>query len=393
MKKRTTILLLMIFIISIIISFNIKKDNKYNNTIAMYINNGSGYSLEHLNKIPNGYVIDENETNSHCTNAIFTWNDETNTGSINTVGETKCKLYLMRKYIKVTFDANGGNVSPNEDNLLHNSAYQNLPTPTKSGYSFEGWYLNGTKITSETTIDSANDVTLVANYIDDVAPTLSLSKGTYKEGVDPCTKLTNSSIINNILTIGGDGNPGEATCYFDVYYEPFELTFEIYESNPAPNYTPSGSLHVNHYYLDENANSSHETSTGYNYSSNGSIVMVETNKWVEMDIKPAYGYYKYGYRIIANGTASAPPIVIRNMKLWGQLKNSFYIINVSANDPSGVSVKKYAKGSQNKSYFTNNGYNISNDQIRVTENGTYTVYVKDAIGNDTVQTIQITNIV
>lgn len=54
---------------------------------------------------------------------------------------------------------------------------------------------------------------------------------------------------------------------------------------------------------------------------------------------------------------------------------------------------KYAKGKYDKSYFSNNGNIVSNKQVRVTENGTYTFYVKDVKGNSNITTIDITNIV
>ena len=53
---------------------------------------------------------------------------------------------------------------------------------------------------------------------------------------------------------------------------------------------------------------------------------------------------------------------------------------------------KYAKGEQTAEYFKNNGIDVENNQIRVTENGVYTVCVGDKAGNMTIKTIEITNI-
>ncbi len=42
----------------------------------------------------------------------------------------------------VTFDPRGGNVSPTTKSVTFNSVYGELPTPTKIGYTFDGWALN-----------------------------------------------------------------------------------------------------------------------------------------------------------------------------------------------------------------------------------------------------------
>ena len=46
----------------------------------------------------------------------------------------------------LTFDANGGNVSTSTKSVTYGQTYNDLPTPTKTGYTFGGWYatFNGT---------------------------------------------------------------------------------------------------------------------------------------------------------------------------------------------------------------------------------------------------------
>lgn len=73
--------------------------------------------------------------------------------------------------------------------------------------------------------------------------------------------------------------------------------------------------------------------------------------------------------------------------------NQDVTINVSITDAgSGVSVRKYAPGSQSIAYFATNGTNLSGTTITATDNGTWTVYAKDNAGNEAVQTITINNI-
>jgi len=63
----------------------------------------------------------------------------------------------------VTFDANGGTVSPTSVTQASEGASVTLPTPKRSGYTFDGWYTStGAKVTSPYTPTS--DVTLTAKW-------------------------------------------------------------------------------------------------------------------------------------------------------------------------------------------------------------------------------------
>ena len=55
----------------------------------------------------------------------------------------------------VTFNANGGSVSPKTRKVNNNAAVGTLPTPTRTNYTFDGWFTaktGGTKITASTKI-------------------------------------------------------------------------------------------------------------------------------------------------------------------------------------------------------------------------------------------------
>lgn len=65
----------------------------------------------------------------------------------------------------VSFNANGGSVSPSSKTVSKGSSVGALPTPTRSGYTFDGWYTSasgGTKISSTTAING--DVTYYAHW-------------------------------------------------------------------------------------------------------------------------------------------------------------------------------------------------------------------------------------
>ncbi len=68
---------------------------------------------------------------------------------------------------KITFDANGGSLEQASKTVEFGSAYGTLPTPTKTGYGFAGWYTakdGGERVTSDTKLEKASNVTLYARW-------------------------------------------------------------------------------------------------------------------------------------------------------------------------------------------------------------------------------------
>ena len=71
-----------------------------------------------------------------------------------------------RTYL-VTFDANGGICAEQTKSVTFEATYGTLPTPTRTGYVFSGWYTaktGGTLVTSSTTVSTASDHTLYAQW-------------------------------------------------------------------------------------------------------------------------------------------------------------------------------------------------------------------------------------
>lgn len=69
---------------------------------------------------------------------------------------------------KVTFDANGGNVDNGKEYMycFYGDKYEELPTPTKAGYKFVGWFTEkngGTEVTKDTSVPEG-DHTLYAKW-------------------------------------------------------------------------------------------------------------------------------------------------------------------------------------------------------------------------------------
>ena len=69
--------------------------------------------------------------------------------------------------ITVTFDANGGVCETGEKKVKYAQSYGELPTPTRDGYAFTGWYTdksNGNKVSERTMVSSIFNHTLYAYW-------------------------------------------------------------------------------------------------------------------------------------------------------------------------------------------------------------------------------------
>ena len=67
----------------------------------------------------------------------------------------------------VSFDANGSTMSIASKDVVYDSTYGDLPTITRTGYTFDGWYTaasDGDEITSSTQVKTASNHTLYAHW-------------------------------------------------------------------------------------------------------------------------------------------------------------------------------------------------------------------------------------
>ena len=82
--------------------------------------------------------------------------------------------------VKVFFDQNGGTVTTTSKTVVYNETYGSLPTTTRDGYTFEGWYTaktGGTKVIAETIVSMDDDHTLYAQWTATTTYTDSPSTG------------------------------------------------------------------------------------------------------------------------------------------------------------------------------------------------------------------------
>lgn len=77
----------------------------------------------------------------------------------------------LTPYFKVTFNANGGSVPDTTFTVEYgNTYYQNFPVPTRTGYTFDGWYTKasgGTRVSQGSPVNQTTlgDLTLYAHWI------------------------------------------------------------------------------------------------------------------------------------------------------------------------------------------------------------------------------------
>ena len=101
------------------------------------------------------------------------------TSTTSVTSSTSHTLYAhwtARTYT-VTFNPNGGSVSPTSKTVTYRSTYGTLPTPTRTGYSFDGWYTassDGTKVTDTTSVSTASAHTLYAHWSEESGVATSL---------------------------------------------------------------------------------------------------------------------------------------------------------------------------------------------------------------------------
>ncbi|MFT9055504.1 MAG: hypothetical protein ABF449_02600 [Ethanoligenens sp.] len=106
---------------------------------------------------------------------------------------------------------------------------------------------------------------------------------------------------------------------------------------------------------------------------------------------PGYNYTVWAPSVTQILTDNTPP-TITLYEQSGFSSSSEYITAYFSDSQSGVTLQKWASGSQSVSYFASNGTSFSSSGFYVYSNGTYTVYAKDAAGNEAVATISATKI-
>lgn len=131
-----------------------------------------------------------------------------------TIGDVALEARWTPNKYTLSFNPNGGTVNPTSKTVSYGSPYGDLPTPTKSGNTFLGWFTEkdgGTQVSSTTTMGASN-VTLYAHWKLDIRDTVlgdrSVFSGTFGQ------YIKNNSYIYSI-EIGTEGS-GSLEATYDV---------------------------------------------------------------------------------------------------------------------------------------------------------------------------------
>ncbi len=120
---------------------------------------------------------------------------------------------FTKNQITVSFDSNGGYISETSKTVSRGTPVGDLPIPSKTNYSFEGWYTEasgGTQVTSETVFSTAADVTLYAQW--------SLNTGVVSFNANGGSVETLSKTVNSGDTYGILPTPTRTGYIFTGWY-------------------------------------------------------------------------------------------------------------------------------------------------------------------------------
>ena len=120
--------------------------------------------------------------------------------------------WLPNKYT-VTFNANGGSTSTTTKSATYDSTYDTLPTPTRAGYTFKGWYTaknEGEKITAESKVSITKNQTLYAQW--------SAKKYTVTFNANSGSVKTKSKSVTYASTYGTLPSPTRSKYEFKGWY-------------------------------------------------------------------------------------------------------------------------------------------------------------------------------
>lgn len=125
-----------------------------------------------------------------------------------TTGNKTLNAKWTAKTFTVTFDANGGSTSTASKSVTYASTYGTLPTPTRTGHTFGGWYTaksGGSKITSSSTVSITAAQTLYARWTaNQYTLTVNPNGGTYAGSTSATalsTKLQYGTTTNSTIDL------------------------------------------------------------------------------------------------------------------------------------------------------------------------------------------------
>ncbi|MDR3366581.1 MAG: leucine-rich repeat protein [Prevotellaceae bacterium] len=255
----------------------------------------------------------------------------------------------------LTFNAQGGTVSPANITVVNSAVVGTLPTPMRSGYTFGGWYTEqsgkGTLYTEATVYSATSNTTLHAKWVTGVAATYMLTFNAQSGTVSPVSKTVASGVAVGALPVptrsgygfGGwyTGQNGAGTLYtestvysaagnttlYAKWVVPYTITFNAQSGTVSPGSkivlpgavvgalpvpTRSGYVFTGWYTGTNGAGTRYTDSTAYSATSNTTLYA----KWAvayTLTFNAQGGTVAPGSKIVAsNEVVGALPVPVRD---------------------------------------------------------------------------------
>lgn len=238
-----------------------------------------------------GYIGNSLLTNKYMYCYNCTTSDATDTKTYTTTNTSSAAIANYAKSgngaAKITL------INSGSYNVIYNTKYNSLPTPTKDGYTFGGWYTEpngkGTKITNDTVISNAKEHTLYAKW----TPLYYLYLNGYLDGV----------------IYGGLGEYGTADVYIDGVLVCDDCT-DYYFKHPV------GTTYL---ITDIKATAGHTYNGVYRGQLSGTITDGEVKVFLNFSKNRSIPAFTYtgSYQIVddSNNVISSPSTYVGNWKI------------------------------------------------------------------------------
>ncbi|MGF6989663.1 putative repeat protein (TIGR02543 family) [Lachnospiraceae bacterium PM6-15] len=126
-------------------------------------------------------------------------NQVTETTKVTVIKDQNLYAQWLPQYT-VTFNASGGSVTPATKEVTKDLTYGTLPTPTRSGYTFKGWYTSKTgdnQVTDTTQVTITKNQNLYAQWLPQYTVTFNASGGS----ITPATKEVTKGLTYGTLPV------------------------------------------------------------------------------------------------------------------------------------------------------------------------------------------------
>ena len=116
--------------------------------------------------------------------------------------------WTVNTYV-VTFDAQGGSVTPASKSVTYGQPYGSLPVPVRAGYRFDGWFTaatGGTQVTAETVVTVTSAQTLYAHWTVQSIVHVKGADGALHDGIVTVKGADGAMHVGIVYVKGPDGN-------------------------------------------------------------------------------------------------------------------------------------------------------------------------------------------